>query len=300
VEQCAKRYKALQKIAQHDRDLPDAELRLKYPAEAEVLRDVEWRLASLRGAPQGLVDWRDTTNRKKLRLWIRRLTQRLFDAKIDGACEETRLAIETELQRVQDKSTALEIEDYDQRLRLWQTENAGIRPRPRGPRPNRKLTKGNRRGRPPNSPGYHETHAPHRPRRPQWLLEEERAAERERIERMRMKRSLCAQVASEARETKMHTNNWIKSERGEALRAEKQRATLESHVHALLDWAWGEGRRMHIGEEIDTEQGTWLYIDDAHGVPRASTPSRAAALAACAVRLSTGWAFPPETARGRS
>jgi hypothetical protein len=52
---------------------------------------------------------------------------------------------------------------------------------------------------------------------------------------------------------------------------------------------------MHIGEEIDG----WLYIDDAHGVPRSTTPSRAAALAACAVRLSTGWAFPPETARGR-
>jgi hypothetical protein len=285
----------LQKIAQHDRDLPDAELRLKYPDEAEVLRDVEWRLASLRGAPQGLVDWRDTDKLPKLRKWVKRLTQKLFDARMAGQLDAA-AQLTIELQRVQDKYTALELDEYDQRLRLWQTENAGIRLRPRGPRPNRKLTKGNRRGRPPNSPGYHETHAPHRPRRPQWLLEEERAAERERIERMRMKRSLCAQVASEARETKMHTNNWINSERGEALRAEKRRAALESHVHALLDWAWGEGRRMHIGELVDG----WLYIDDAHGVPRSTTPSRAAALAACAVRLSTGWAFPPETARGRS
>jgi hypothetical protein len=88
----------------------------------------------------------------------------------------------------------------------------------------------------------------------------------------------------------------IVSDRKASLQQERKRATLESHVVTLLDWAWGEGRRMRIGEEIDE----WLYIDDAHGVPRASTPSRAAALAACAVRLSTGWAFPPETARGRS
>jgi hypothetical protein len=88
----------------------------------------------------------------------------------------------------------------------------------------------------------------------------------------------------------------IVSDRQYERKQEKRRATLESHVVTLLDWAWGEGRRMHIGEEIDG----WLYIDDAHGVPRSTTPSRAAALASCAVRLSTGWAFPPETARGRS
>jgi hypothetical protein len=298
VEQYSRRAKALQKIAPHDRDLPDAELRLKYPAEAEVLRDVAWRLAALRGAPQGLVDWRDTDKLPKLRKWVKRLTQKLFDARMAGQSDAA-AQLTIELQRVQDKYTALELDEYDQRLRLWQTENAGIRPRPRGPRTNRKLTRGSRLGRPPNAPGYHEIHAPHRPRRPQWLLEEERAAERERIEQTRMKRSLCAQVAIEARENKALINNWIISERSEALRKESKVDRLASHVHALLDWAWGEGRRMHIGEEIGTEQGTWLYIDDAHGVPRSTTPSRAAALAACAVRLSTGWAFPPETARGR-
>ena len=112
-------------------------------------------------------------------------------------------------------------------------------------------------------------------------------------------RFVADQARVEARKDKRAVLYSIRNTHEVTSHEERKRAALESHVVTLLDWAWGEGRRMHIGEEIDTEQGTWLYIDDAHGVPRSTTPSRAAALASCAVRLSTGWAFPPETARGR-
>jgi hypothetical protein len=274
VEQCQRRAKALKRIAPHDRDLPDDQLRLKYPEEAEVLRDVEWRLARLRGAPQGLIDWRDTNDRKKLRIWIKRLAQRLFDAQMNGTATQ---ALAEELRRVEDKNTRLEIEEYDMRLAVWRIENAGLRPRPRAPRLNRKLTRGNRLGRPPNAPGYHETHAPHMPRRgiAQFTAE---------------------QVRQAAVQNKAHTSFEVQHTHELHVREAKRREVLESRIHELLDWAWGEARLMHIGQVVDG----WLYVDDEHGIPRATTPTRAAALAACAVRLSTGWAFPPETARGRS
>jgi hypothetical protein len=87
----------------------------------------------------------------------------------------------------------------------------------------------------------------------------------------------------------------LSNKRAARLAARKHDAHT-ARVVELLDWAWGEARLMHIGQVVDGG----LYIDDEHGIPRATTPTRAAALAACAVRLSTGWAFPPETARGRS
>jgi hypothetical protein len=284
VRLCRVRSEALKQIAPFDRDLTDDQLRAKYPIVTETLRDVEWRLGLLRKGIPGMQPWQETADRRKLRKWKRRLEMRLTDARIAGT---PTIGIESELQGVTDKERMLALEEYDQKLREWLDAIGGQRKRaPRTPA-ERRGARGGRRGRRPGDTC--ENTAPHRP---QWLIDLDVQAARDELMDAQL------QPVRDERAERLERAQ-IVSDRKASLQQEKRRATLESHVVTLLDWAWGEGRRMHIGEEIDTEQGTWLYIDDAHGVPRASTPSRAAALASCAVRLSTGWAFPPETARGR-
>jgi hypothetical protein len=283
-------------IPPYDRSLPDAQLRERYPLPAEEIRDVAWRLKMLRnGKPQGLVHWQETDAPKKLRVWIKRIEERIADARIAGT---SAAAAETELQRVQDKLKLIELEAYDIALRAWHAEGAHLRARPR-PHRDRKLTRGGRRGRPPR----HELAEPQTrdaaPKRPHWMIEEDarqREIDRDDKRIAKLVRTLKPLQAADPKEV----CESIRAKRLSATHEERKRAALESRVHELLDWVWGECRLMHVGEEIATEQGTWLYVDDEHGIPRATTTTRAAALAACAVRLSTGWAFPPETARGRA
>lgn len=278
---------ALKQIAPFDTNLPDAQLREKYPAATETLRDVEWRLGQLRTGVPSMQPWQETANRRKLRKWIRRLALRLADARIAGAATAE---IEAELQRVTDKERLLALEEYDQQLREWLDATGGTRKRaPRTPA-ERRGAQGGKRGR---APGQKYEGLQIAPKRPTWLVDLD-------VQERRDKRIATPLQPLRDKHAELLEKHAIKSNRKDATERERKRAALESRVHELLDWVWGECRLMHVGLLVPTEQGTWIYVDDEHGIPRATTPTRAAALAACAVRLSTGWAFPPETARGRS
>jgi len=278
---------ALKQIAPFDKHLPDDQLREKYPAATETLRDVEWRLGQLRTGVPSMQPWQETTNRRKLRKWIRRLATRLADARIAGAATAE---IEAELQGVTDKERLLALEEYDRNLREWLDETGGTRKRaPRTPA-ERRGAQGGKRGRAPGQK-YEGTIAP---KRPAWLVDIDVQDKRDkRIE------APLQPLAPDPRQVRLERARQ-ESDARDARKRAQQHDAQQGRIVELLDWVWGECRLMHVGEEIATDQGTWLYVDDEHGVPRATTPTRAAALAACAVRLSTGWAFPPETRRGRA
>ena len=265
-----RRAKVIDRLPPHLRDVPPDQ----WPASCANLRDdledIAWRLKALcKGHTriEPLVD--DWSTRCDPRVLRRRLTKYERYLRVAGgwiAKTDRALELQQIVTRLTDRTKQYELEEYESKLSEWRDMHA-------------------------EDPMLY--HGKTKPKRPGWLKE----ADTDEIIRDKRERRINAALkplAPDPRKARLERAQ-IVSDRQYERKQEKRRSTLEAHVHALLDWAWGEARLMHIGEEIDG----WLYIDDAHGVPRASTPSRAAALAACAVRLATGWAFPPETSRGR-
>jgi hypothetical protein len=129
-----------------------------------------------------------------------------------------------------------------------------------------------------------------RPHKPLWLRQ---AEEREDA------------AATEARRCHINavplpTQTWHETEIARVHDVLEHRARVKeqrkrSHREALqckaCDWAWGVGRcsGLPLGDG-------WLYFD-CNDVPYESL--RQHVLASCAVRCTTGWAFPPCTAAGR-
>lgn len=251
------------------RTVPHEQLPDEYDHIKEQLEDIAWRLQELRKPPKPIADdWNTTCNPRTL---ARRLAKyerylRTAGGPYAGTPQATELA--QTVDRVRDRLRKCQLDDYEMRLNLWRADHAE------------------------DPVAYPPKSIPKRPW--WWALEQKEEAVRERRERHiplkplppdpHQVRLAAAQAASDARTSRL---------------AARKHTAHTARIKELLDWAWGECRLMHIGELVETEQGAWLYVDDAHGIPRASTPTRAAALAACSVRLTTGWAFPPETARGR-
>ena len=256
------RKRILDALPKRDRDLPLDELRMLYPMHAQQLDELRQQREALRVLVSTLAPWQTSDDLPLLRKWRKKLEKQVQDA---GQLDEP-----AELTAVKDKIHRIELEEYDFRLRLWR----GLHPAQRNPR--------------------------EIPRRPRWLREQEE------LEAIQAKRQ--AQI-----------DKWVPLQPpvGGALvderlviraarRAARLRARKVNHldglVSKLLDWVWGEARCYGLALDVDG----WLYVDDTAGATpqgtRGGVPhvdKRGHILAACgAVRLSTGWAFPPATGRG--
>jgi hypothetical protein len=231
---------------------------------------VAWHLEALRKPKREqplLDDWEERCDPRVLRRRLAKYERYLRSAGGWGATTTRAQELQQIVTRLTDRTRLFELEEYEVKMREWQERH----------REDPRLW-----------------HGKTRPKRPGWLKEVD-TDERIQAARERRIEAPLQPLAPDPRQVRL-ARNLAESNARDARKRAQQHDALESRVHELLDWVWGECRLMHVGEEIDG----WLYVDDEHGIPRATTPTRAAALAACAVRLSTGWAFPPETARGRA
>jgi hypothetical protein len=256
-------------------------------AQAETLLDVEWQLGLLRKPNKKLVDEQDfeLADPAVLRRRLKKYETRVLNAGgVTCAPKELLVAVE----RVRDRLRLREWEEYEARLADWRalTPGACVRtPRKSLTRTERILRQGKSRGR---TAGF-TWDGSDKPKRPPWLREmqdNDRAQERRDSRSGRALPNLTTQTWHEKEVERVHA---VLARRARAKQARK-RSHLEALQVNLLDWAWGVGRCG--GLLVDG----WLYFDCAD-VPYESL--RQHVLEAVAVRCTTGWAFPPETARGR-
>ncbi|MFA5401510.1 MAG: hypothetical protein WC359_13755 [Dehalococcoidia bacterium] len=139
-----------------------------------------------------------------------------------------------------------------------------------------------------------------RPQRPTWLRQAEEREDAAATEARRCHINVVPLPTQTWHEKEVDRVHAVLERRARVKQARK-RSHLEALQCKLLDWAWGVGRCSGLDVDLQPDMGAvgsgvWLYFDR-NDVPYESL--RQHVLASCAVRCTTGWAFPPETARGR-
>jgi hypothetical protein len=230
---------------------------------ANILEQVEADLLELRKPPAGppaVAAATDTRDPRKLRARLKRYERKMAEA---GGRYSAAPGAQAWLQLVHDTTEHLrncEQDLYEQRCREWEYDHK------QDPVRFRK-----------------------RPQRPTWLRQAEEREDAAATEARRCHINAAPLPAQTWHEKEVERVHAVLARRARA-REQRKRSHLEALQGKALDWAWGVGRCS--GHDVDG----WLYFDAAD-VPYESL--RQHVLAAVAVRCTTGWAFPPETARGR-
>ena len=241
---------------------------------ANILEQVDADLAALRKPPEAgppaVEDATNTINPRKLRARLRRYERKLNEAGRYSAAP----AAQEWLQLVRITTEHLrncEQDLYEQRRREWQYAHK------QDPVRFRK-----------------------RPQRPTWLRQAEEREEAAVTEARRCHINAAPLPTQTWHEKEVARVHDVLARRAR-VKEQRKRSHLEALQCKLLDWAWGVGRCSGLDVDLQPDMGAvgsgvWLYFDR-NDVPYESL--RQHVLASCAVRCTTGWAFPPETARGR-
>lgn len=228
----------------------------------EELADIDWQLSRVAIEPakvkyaSPMQDWRTSEDIRLAKRWRKRYGEQLSAMGFDRTQERAEL-LQT-LEQLNDKIKRLELEDYDLRLSAWRALQMN--------------------GTPPGR----------LPRRPNWLAEEENTSAKADRERRKVVQAARRADKSDCHEQYIQTRRADRALERSRLEAARKANHLDALRRKLLDWvrdmrAWGAGL------PVETEDGRrWTYFEDRE-IPHHD--ARQHVLRACAVRLSTGWAF---------